>query len=338
MSKIQLLIDSACNENSSLGRVGHYLISYFLKQPEYNTWIRPWLGSNFTKEMEPCLRQPTEGIDVILRKSDPYMSGFLHQICRKGVISFIYYDNRNIDPKVIEALNHCVKLLIVPSIFLKERFIKFGVTIPIKIAPLGVDRNVFQNFQKVKKNTFTFINYGEQSERKGSDLLLKAFVEEFGNNPNVFLKILCSSWKYVQFENFKQYKNIIFIEDKLSNEDLVKEINSAECFIALTREDSFGMCGLESMSCGLPVIAPEKSGYSQYVDTINGFLVQSEEIEHERWQYIPKIISARIQMKKAVELYETPEWSKKVLSAIRTANKLSWERLGNQLNKLIQEL
>jgi len=339
---LNLMIHSLVSKNSSLGNIGYLWAKYFQNNPGYNVCLMAWKESaDIKNEFSKILNKGLPAIDVWLRNCDPAIAFESSKATNCAFIPFVYYDNKNINKEIVYNINKYTTALVVPSKFTRNRFLKFGVKIPIEVIGNPVDLQVFKPIQKCKPPTFTFINYGEQSQRKGTDILLKAFQEEFKNDQNIILELLVSNQYFVTGLVPKDVNQNVHISiGRISQEELVHRINLSDCFVAFTREDSFGMCGLESMACGLPVIASKDSGYSEYVNSSNGFSVNCSLSKHPVYEYEPDLEHCKIVLREAVNQWKNnfEDWQKKQTNAILTAEKYNYLEFGSKFDSLIKKL
>lgn len=343
--RLTLLIDSLFNTYSSLGVTGYELATNFLKKSDkYNVKTLMWNESDKTDEKivalngRTALRSTAElnNIDVSIRKSDPYTS---KDTQGKLKISYVYYDGINLNPETVKAINSKVDVLAVPSQNTKNKFIKFGVTIPVEVVPLGVDLNNFYVTNDKKQDKFTFINFGEQSFRKGTGILIKAFNEEFKDEKDVQLIVISSKLElpdyYEKWGSREEAENIKYIRDKYSIAKLRHLLNSSHCYVAPTRADSFGMPGLEAMACGLPVIATKNTGYEQYIvdyeedaNNSNGSLttLKPEENKTTDYPFAPDINELKVQMRMMYRFWKSSSalYNSIRKNAIKTACSYTW--------------
>ncbi len=78
------------------------------------------------------------------------------------------------------------------------------------------------------------------------------------------LKIAGSSSGYYAQKNLKSDKNVEFL-GQVSDEELAKLYKGAKAFLALSKDEDFGITPVEAMSVGTPVIAYNGGGYKETV-------------------------------------------------------------------------
>jgi glycosyltransferase involved in cell wall biosynthesis len=174
------------------------------------------------------------------------------------------------------------------------------VTKPIYVIPAGVDEQLYNengtafNFAPNVRD-FVFISVFGWSYRKGYDVLLKAYFDEFSNDDPVTLLIVS---KYrggnSQYHRNKIRDDIESIMRKFPNKDLPhllrhsqliaerdmpKMYRGAHAFVLPSRGEGSNLCGVEASLCGLPVIMTNCSGQTMYLRRDNAFLIEPDTIQ-----------------------------------------------------------
>jgi len=149
---------------------------------------------------------------------------------------------------------------------------------------------------------YKFVSVGDYTERKGFDVLLDAYCEEFTAKDDVtlILKIHQGGFTATHKEllrvsisnHIKHYKNaprVILCMDKLYYDDLPKLYNACDCFVLSSRGEGIGLPVAEAMACGLPVIVTGGGGYMDFVENdVNGLTIGYEERYVDSPEYIAK--------------------------------------------------
>ncbi|MGE6610557.1 glycosyltransferase [Peribacillus sp. NPDC076916] len=123
--------------------------------------------------------------------------------------------------------------------------------------------------------------------RKGLDLLIPSFCEEFSNEEDVslILKIYVPSWNQE-----KEYLKVIssyipikennphihFIIEKMPQDTLLSLYSSCSCYVSTERACGWGMPQMEMMAMGKPVISINWGGITEFMNNSNSFLIQPE--------------------------------------------------------------
>jgi GT2 family glycosyltransferase len=174
----------------------------------------------------------------------------------------------------------------VPASFNIETFRQSGVTTPIRTMPLGVDVDYFHprisGFRP--SDRFVFLSVFEWGERKGPDVLLRAYAEEFKQSEDVLL--LLSVYNRdpkvnVHHEVAKLDLGldrcapiVVMVNPEFADYQMGALYRSADCFVLPTRGEGWGMPVLEAMACGLPTVATNWSGPADFLHEGIGYPLQ----------------------------------------------------------------
>lgn len=189
----------------------------------------------------------------------------------------------------------------IPSKFSYKSFMDSGVDPhKLKVMPLGVDTDIYRHgappLQIDGKRSFAFLTMSSSGwdARKGYDVLLRAFVEEFREEEDVCLiiKIRASSQEEVlqQQNNVNQMVNqicgkkresIIFVStlEDWNEEKIAQLYNSVNCYVLPTRGEGWNMTVMEAMAVGLPVITTNWSAHLDFINDLNGYLIDVKEFQ-----------------------------------------------------------
>ncbi len=155
------------------------------------------------------------------------------------------------------------------SKFVRDTFVKRGTHIKnVHVIPLGVNPDLFHpNGVPLKEvsllinNKFCFFFNGGVNTRKGADILINAYLNEFRKDENVCLLIKDSTFyksqmsqqiKALSFRN--DIAQIIYTNENLMPEQLASIYCACNCYVHPYRAEGFGLPIAEAMACGLPVI------------------------------------------------------------------------------------
>ena len=169
----------------------------------------------------------------------------------------------------------------VPASFNVETFRDSGVRVPIEVMPLGVDVDYFHpgitGFRP--SDRFTFLSVFEWGERKGADVLLRAFAEEFKESEDVLLLVSV----YNRDPDVDVHNEIaklglapgapivVLVNAEFADYQMGSLYRSADCFVLPSRGEGWGMPALEAMACGLPTIVTAWSGPADFLTDDTGY-------------------------------------------------------------------
>lgn len=183
-----------------------------------------------------------------------------------------------------------------PSTWCKEVFENSGVIPPIKVMPLGVDMRHFKpgaepiNFKEPLR-TFRFLAMSGWSYRKGFDILIRAFLEEFSNRDDVSLIIStryagqvsdramnkireeCALIRSMVKKTNGELPHIVLHSACLPESKMPNLFNSAHCFALISRGEGWGLPYCEAGACGLPIIASDHGGQRDFLDDEVAYMV-----------------------------------------------------------------
>ena len=151
--------------------------------------------------------------------------------------------------------------IITLSLFGRERIIAAYDLYP-KISYLGVDEKEFIPKKVKKKNNILFV--ADKHPLYGYDVVEKAI--------NLLPKNIKSKFKIISWTKENS--------ERISDRELVNIYNESLVTLSLSKFDTFGLVPLESMACGIPVIAFNVAGYRETViSNKTGYLVDFDPSE-----------------------------------------------------------
>lgn len=240
----------------------------------------PWVETDYTKGLKAC-NYPLSTFDITVHYDYPNKWRDNYMTQGHCYYSFIHEGTRA-HPSDVDIINNHDSSFFVCSKRVKNLFTWSGVRKKIKVVPYGYNPEIYKISRIARSKDFTFCNinswFGTAVDRKGTAILLKAFDQEFGNEPNVKLGLKISTFILNRDSNFylecikrilgHTNRNIMINTNLLPEKDLAYLYNSADCFVNATRAEGFGLTILNSLACGCPVIIPKdhNSGYMDFCE------------------------------------------------------------------------
>ena len=179
------------------------------------------------------------------------------------------------------------------------------------IMPFGIDTDLFSSegdrAEIKNRKKFMFLTNGDFTERKNFEGLVEAFVTEFSGKDDVCLVVK------THFGGFtRQHKEackrklkdivmrfnptdpplVLFCGDKLADSDMPLLYRAADCFVLASRGEGLGLIYAEAMACGVPCIASNFGGMTDFITEKNGWLVPCEIRTIDDTEYIRKCLVA----------------------------------------------
>ncbi len=179
----------------------------------------------------------------------------------------------------------------VPTEFNRKTFAWSGVNPKkIRVMPFGLDMRRYHPGLKPLnipgRRGYAFLSVFEWIPRKGYDILLEAFFEEFGANEDVslILKVQNNSRYDPQGLEIRRdvdniarrvgrinHPPVILLTETIPQEQMPNLYASADSFVLPTRGEGWSLVAMEAMACGLPTIITSWSGPTQFLNERNGY-------------------------------------------------------------------
>jgi glycosyltransferase involved in cell wall biosynthesis len=181
----------------------------------------------------------------------------------------------------------------VPSQFNREVFAAEGLDEhKLQVVPAGVDTQLFrpdvEPLRIPHTRGFNFLSIFEWIQRKGPELLLRAYVTEFKADEDVALilktfsrgdgrtEILPGLVHFVEREAglpLQKAPAIILLPGFMRNEDLPRLYRAADAFVLPSRGEGYGRPYMEALASECPVIATRWSGQLDFLHDQNSYLI-----------------------------------------------------------------
>ena len=260
------------------------------------------------------------------------------------IITYTMWESTLVPKEHVDRINQTSTLLYVPCRQNLETHRECGIRTPIKVLRHGIDPQRFPYLSRSRRNCFTFGSFGDLTPRKGIDVLIRAFQDEFSPEQPVRL-LLNSSDGTLPHE--VSDPRIEFTSGVMDHASLLEFLRQMDAFVLPSRGEGFGLCGIEAMSTGLPLIATNWGGPAEYLDSDDGYplsyrLVPAEgaashgvryfgqwaEPDYEHLRYLLRWV------------YERPEEAaaKGRMAAARVHKEWTWDRAAVQMCKDLDDI
>lgn len=186
----------------------------------------------------------------------------------------------------------------VPTEFHREIFAACGIdSRKVRVLHTGIDTRLFRPdlppLEIPHLRGFNFLSLSDWRARQGTDVLLRAYVQEFKPDEDVALILKISECENSSVDIEAELLSFIEIQLKrrLENiprvillsggsvypqDDFARLCASAHAFVYPCRAEALGRALLEALSGGLPVIATRWGGPLEFLDDDNSFLIGME--------------------------------------------------------------
>ncbi len=273
-------------------------------------------------------------------------------------ISFVTFETFDPPDHWIPILNR-FDAVFCPSAFNVDIFKKAGVIRPIFNIPHVLNTDIWNDSVKpmnYKDDIFTFLFMGTWRRRKGYDVLLQAWMEEFSPSDNV--RLIIKTDKIEQSQNYisslkkslgKKEIAPILLERRVFDEyNLAKFMKMADCYISPTLGEGFGLPGLQSMLLKIPIIITDFSGCQEYAKeeycTLlkpSGYLVHNSidpipQFTNKKWPRI-RVDSVRNSMRDIIGKYDLAKQKSDKAYCFARDN-FNYSVFSNKFNNMIQSV
>ena len=198
----------------------------------------------------------------------------------------------------------------VPGEFNRETFAFAGVERDkLRVVPGAIDLTPYHpNIAPLSisgARGYNFVSVFDWTLRKGWDVLIRAFVEEFGNGEDVALILKThSSLGYTVERIVEQVSDylvnvlgrdpnripdIVFQDSNVPDARMPNLYRAGDCYVMPTRGEGWGRPLMEAMSLGLPAIATNWSGPTAFMTSDNSLLLDYEltDVPEIAWRETP---------------------------------------------------
>ncbi|ANI89065.1 hypothetical protein A9P82_07045 [Arachidicoccus ginsenosidimutans] len=154
------------------------------------------------------------------------------------------------------------------------------VQINYRKIPNVVDTTFFYYEQRNSVNEkFVFLHVSSLDENKNPKGIIRAFALLLSENENIFLKIIGRENR--ELNNLAEELNIsssnISFLHQIPYEQVAAEMQLADAFVLFSHSENFPCVIIESLCCGIPVIATNVGGVAEQIDESNGITIPSND-------------------------------------------------------------
>lgn len=309
-----------------------------------------------------------QNVDIIIQQTTP------NETERKdGVfnVNMFCWETDRIPDEWVKQLN-TMDLVIVPC---RENLIasrKSGVVVPIEVVPFTFNPDDYKTtsrsfFSPETEDRFKFLTVCQVSKKKGIDVLLRAYFSEFSGSESVILmlKVYVSSndtpqhkqairqqvFKIKELMRLNDYPPVMVIHEVMNDEGIKRLYSTADCYVLPSRGEGWSITHFDAMCYGLPPIATNWGGPTEFITEDVGWLVDCHmspcfDMPHphhfmytsrDNWAE-PHIDSLKKSMREAYTEWkmskidtENSTWKQRIAKCKNVVNRFSYANVGPEL-------
>lgn len=287
---------------------------------------------------------------------DPNGSYGIDKIEAKLKIIYIAWEESTFPKRWIDEFNQHAHAVVTSSSFVREVLEKSGLRIPTFVVPNAVDDQIRASLidktapryplQTTKR--FRFLHISSGYPRKGTDLLIKAYSEEFSASDDICLVIkslphaLNQTPKWIDAARSENSPEIELINADLDLTTLSQLIKTTDAGVYPTRAEGFGLPLIESMLAEKPLITTGYGAQLDFCNEQNSLLIDYTLAPAHDSQLAnlggmwadPNIDDLKKAMRK---LYESGASLEMIQLARQTALEYTWENSASSFVELINQ-
>ena len=200
---------------------------------------------------------------------------------------------------------------------LKNSLKMLGIKTRMKVISNVVNTDIFQIRQTDGNESTKFLHVSSLIPRKRPDKIIETVHQLKVNGYDVSLEIggdgdTATLRRLVQKLNAEEY---ISVFDEISYEEVAEKMQTSDCFILFSDNETQGCVILESYACGKPVIATAVGGVPEFIKPGLGVLIEKAN-EQELYQSMQNFIENKITFNKPEVLrdFVIDNFSKDIIS------------------------
>lgn len=254
----ELIWDSLLQPHSGHGRVATELVKALVAEG-----VEVLLAPTLSRAVVPAQWEPRCRFDHWGRLAFFYHTDFRpERLACERIATYGMWESTELPAQHVDQINAVSSLHYVPSRQNQELY-RQAVRVPVHVLHHGVDPERFPVLDRPACRCFTFGSFGDFSVRKGIDVLIRAFSDEFRPGEPVRL-LLKDSFQRIPLAS--PDPRIELVTGVLDDRQLLDFLARLDVFVLPSRGEGFGLCALEAMATGLPVIATGWGGPVEYLD------------------------------------------------------------------------
>ena len=322
-------------------------------------------GDQVEPDGQEMIRQPrldrlwrrsllTPAPDAVIRNSYPPLP---EGIQSGGRFLYFFWEDSLIPAEWAARFNRNLTGVLVPSRHVRAALQDSGVSVPVGIVPCGVNTSAPRifglDFDLPTSKGFRFLHVSSAFPRKGIDVLLEAYAQEFTAHDDVtlVLKTFPNPHNTVAAQvasmaaRHPAPPEVVHIDRDLPDYAYYGLFRACDAFVSTTRCEGFGLPMVEAMLFELPVIVTAYSGQMDFCSDATALLVSASLVPSESHLGVPgamwaepSIEDTRRHMRAVFESTMDGESRIRTATALDLALGLTWDSAADQAVRFVRSI
>ncbi len=331
---------------------------YFIKSPEI-PFCRPYRGLISRNKIAKIMERERPDIVEI---GSPYaipswvksigneigykIIGFYHADIEQTWLSFakIGIESKRLRKLAriyIKKTYQDMDLVITPSVYVQRYLNDLGI-LNTRTVYLGLDSNIFNSSRidlgfrarhGIEKQRKILLFVGRFSKEKRLSMLLDMYSTLNKYNPNKYHLVLVGGGTEEEKILRTKIDNITILPYCNDKNKLASIYNSSDIFVTASNSETFGLCLLEAQSCGLPVVAFNRTSIPEIVYN-KDFLAENENDFIQNIENVSAILSNKLKSDIRDFAIENFSWDKTFKNLLSIYYELYERAIGNNHDKV----
>jgi glycosyltransferase involved in cell wall biosynthesis len=250
---------------------------------EFANAIRQVYGVGHLIEEIDHTNQPA--VEQAIQSSAPndinisFISGNIHELFRGHTVQWTVFESDKIPSTMLNNLQQADSVW-VPSQWGNRILVANGIDPDkIHVVPEGVNPNEYNLWSRpVQVRPYRFLFVGKYEQRKSCHEVVEAFAKEWHNNPEVELVLkthqVSEEHTLTELEQQLARLELTNIHVIVGNIDQMQSLyRVCDAMIAPTKGEGWGLPIIEAAASGLPIVATNYSGHTEYLQHITNSVV-----------------------------------------------------------------
>lgn len=292
-AKIRINWEGSLFVHHSLGMVNRELFSELIKNPAFDIRHIPYEPDQFVPAQDSKffpLRSIDNGVhsENCIHVKHRWPPDF-NKRSGDRLVMILPWEYGSLPEEWRAGIMKTVDEVWVYTSYLKACYIQSGIPeSKVRVVPLGVDVAQFNPsrlpnewVKQASQNRFCFFYNGGVTLRKGTDILVNAYLSEFSADESVCLVIKDSnaygknlSLKVRELSLRTDIARIVYSSENINHEDLAGLYTACDCYVHPYRGEGYGLPIAEALACGKPAIVTGGGASLDFVESSMGYFVE----------------------------------------------------------------